>query len=339
MGDYFRRPQIGIAVWSLALVLGMVQSSYLFHVWPSSGPFVSTFARYLQPNAHYLVEVPEVPIYYLMGNKDAQPEQFTSTFVIVYINKKGQTLTGPAGFTAAVQDGYFQVIAYNNTVTQAVDGSLAKALNASHAYYLAAKVNLSDSLGPVDLLHLGQGPQADRDASRQEVLSRARPDAQFLNTFTYWTTMVPCDEVWASGRGAPALGIGEDAADRDVEQDREAVVDGRGPGRLPDPGLAHAVELVSVQVPADLLVTGVAPVDDHGVGVEALQASGAVLQAAAQAGSSRGTARSSRRDCAPCRFPQCRVPEVLLSPLTFSMMSISPVVGHPVGGSIQNPGQ
>ena len=149
MGDYFRRPQIGIAVWSLALVLGIVQSSYLFHVWPSSGPFVSTFARYLQPNAHYLVEVPEVPIYYLMGNKDAQPEQFTSTFVIVYINKKGQTLTGPAGFTAAVQDGYFQVIAYNNTVTQAVDGSLAKALNASHAYYLAAKVNLSDSLGPL----------------------------------------------------------------------------------------------------------------------------------------------------------------------------------------------
>jgi hypothetical protein len=27
MGDYFRRPQFGIAVWSLALVLGMVQSS------------------------------------------------------------------------------------------------------------------------------------------------------------------------------------------------------------------------------------------------------------------------------------------------------------------------
>jgi hypothetical protein len=34
-------------------------------------------------------------------------------------------------------------------VTQAVDGSLAKALNASHAYYLAAKVNLSDALGPM----------------------------------------------------------------------------------------------------------------------------------------------------------------------------------------------
>ena len=150
MGDYFRRPQFGIAVWSLALVLGMVQSGYLFHSWPSSGPFTNAFAKYLKPNARYLVEVPEVPIYYLMGNADAQPKQFTSTFYIVYKNKKGQLLTGPAGFTAAVQDGYFQIIAYSNTVTLAADGALAKALTASRMYYQAADVHLSDSFGPVD---------------------------------------------------------------------------------------------------------------------------------------------------------------------------------------------
>ena len=149
MGDYFRRPQIGIGVWSLALVLGMVQSSYLFHQWPSSGPFVAAFAKYCKPDARYLVEVPEVPIYYLMGDKDAQPRQFTSTFYINYFNNKGQLLTGPEGFTAAVQGGYFQVIAYSNTVTLAADGSLAKALKASHSYYLAQQVNLSDVFGPV----------------------------------------------------------------------------------------------------------------------------------------------------------------------------------------------
>ncbi len=149
MGDYFRRPQFGIAAWSMALVLGMVQSNTLYHQWPSSGPFVSTFARYLKPHARYLVEVPEVPIYYLMGRPDAQPDQFTSTFVITYYNSKGQLLTGPAGFTAAVQGGYFQVIAYNNDVTLAADGALAKALRASHSYYLAAKVNLGDEFGPV----------------------------------------------------------------------------------------------------------------------------------------------------------------------------------------------
>jgi hypothetical protein len=149
MGDHYRRPQIGIAVWSVALVLGMVQSSYLFRQWPSSGPFVSAFAKYLKPHARYLVEVPEVPIYYLMGNKDAQPGQFTSTFYINYFNSKGQLLTGPEGFTAAVQGGYFQVIAYNNTVTLAADGSLAQALKKSHAYYLAQQVDLSDAFGQV----------------------------------------------------------------------------------------------------------------------------------------------------------------------------------------------
>jgi hypothetical protein len=150
MGDYFRRPQFGIAAWSLALVLGMVQSGYLFHSWPSCQPFVSAFAKHLKPNSRYLVEVPEVPIYYLMGRQDAQPKQFTSTFYILYKNKKGQILTGPAGFTAAVQDGYFQVIAFSNTVTLAADGSLEKALKASRAYYQAADVHLTDSFGPVD---------------------------------------------------------------------------------------------------------------------------------------------------------------------------------------------
>jgi hypothetical protein len=127
----------------------MVQSSYLFHQWPSSGPFVTAFAKYCTPNARYLVEVPEVPIYYLMGTPDAQPGQFTSTFFIDYFNKKGQLLTGPEGFTAAVQDGYFNVIAYSNTVTLAADGSLAKALKASHSYYLAQQVDLNDVFGPV----------------------------------------------------------------------------------------------------------------------------------------------------------------------------------------------
>jgi len=67
-----------------------------------------------------------------------------------------------AGFTAAVQDGYFQVIAYSNTVTLAADGSLAKALKASHSYYLAQQVNLSDVFGPVryDIWVKGHKPAA-----------------------------------------------------------------------------------------------------------------------------------------------------------------------------------
>ncbi len=94
LGDHFRRPHIAVGVWSLALVLGLVQSSHLYQVWPNSTQFVQVFSRYLKPHARYLVEVPEVPIYYLLGHADAQPRQFTSTFYINYRNSKGVLLTG-----------------------------------------------------------------------------------------------------------------------------------------------------------------------------------------------------------------------------------------------------
>lgn len=61
------------------------------------------------------------------------------------------------------------------------------------------------------------------------------------------------------------------------------MVDRGGPGRLPDPGLADAEELAAVEVAADLLVVGVAAIDNHGMGVEALLAPWARLQPAAQA--------------------------------------------------------
>ena len=142
MGDYFRRPQFGIGVWSLALVLGMVQSNFLYHVWPPSGAFVKTFSKYLKPNALYLVEVPEVPIYYLEGRPDAQPRQFTSTFPV-------PPLTTAKDFAAVVKTGEFQVIAYTGVVTPGPDQALARALAASRSYYLADKISTTDSSGPV----------------------------------------------------------------------------------------------------------------------------------------------------------------------------------------------
>jgi hypothetical protein len=106
--------------------------------------FVQDFSSYLKPGAHYLVEVPEVPTYYLMARADAQPYQFTSTYVISYTDSRGQTLTGNAGFVAAIRDGYFRVIAYNGVTTPATDAVIAHALQVSSSYRLA-KIVLSDS--------------------------------------------------------------------------------------------------------------------------------------------------------------------------------------------------
>ncbi|HXW43607.1 MAG TPA: glycosyltransferase family 39 protein [Streptosporangiaceae bacterium] len=140
IGDHFRRAQVGIAVWGAAMALGMTQANNLFNVWPNSATFVSDFTHYLHPGARYLVEVDEVPIYYLRHHADAQPDQFTSTYYIGYVDQQGQFLTGNAGYVAALKAGYFQVVAYNFQTTPSVDQVLARTLATDPDYRLAAAI-------------------------------------------------------------------------------------------------------------------------------------------------------------------------------------------------------
>ncbi len=91
LGDHFRRPHIAVGVWCLALVLGLVQASQLLPgVAQLRRSSCRPSRRYLKPHGRYLVEAPEVPIYYLLGHKDAQPRQFSSTFYISYRNQQGR---------------------------------------------------------------------------------------------------------------------------------------------------------------------------------------------------------------------------------------------------------
>jgi Dolichyl-phosphate-mannose-protein mannosyltransferase len=140
VGDHFRRAQVGIAVWGATMALGMTQANNLFNAWPNSAAFVTDFARYLQPGARYLVEVEEVPIYYLRAHADAEPDQFTSTFYIGFADQQGQFLTGNAGYVAAIRAGYFQVVAYNFQTTPGVDHVLASTLATDPSYRLAAAI-------------------------------------------------------------------------------------------------------------------------------------------------------------------------------------------------------
>jgi len=143
VGDHFRRAQVGIAIWGAALVLGMTQAGDLFSAWPSSTALVSQLSHYLRPHAHYLVEVDEVPIYYLRQHRDAQPDQFTSTYFIGYHTRQGQYLTGNAGYVAAIKAGYFRVVAYDGQVTPGLDDVLAGTLRADPDYRLAASIPVS----------------------------------------------------------------------------------------------------------------------------------------------------------------------------------------------------
>jgi 4-amino-4-deoxy-L-arabinose transferase-like glycosyltransferase len=138
IGDHFRRTQIGIAVWCIALVVGMTTANNNFNAWPNSALLVADMTHYLRPDARYLVEVEEVPIYYLRNYPDAQPRQFTSTYFISYYDAKQQkSLTGNAGYEAAIKAGYFQVVAYNYQTTPGTDAVIAHALAQSPHYRLA----------------------------------------------------------------------------------------------------------------------------------------------------------------------------------------------------------
>jgi len=140
IGDHFRRVQIGVVIWTAALVFGISQSTQLFGSWPDSSSLVMELSRYLGPGTHYLVENDNVAIYYLMGNPDARPDQFSSTYFISYRTPGGQVLTGAPGYLAALRAGYFRVIIYDSSVTPALDRSLATALESNPRYRLAGTV-------------------------------------------------------------------------------------------------------------------------------------------------------------------------------------------------------
>jgi Dolichyl-phosphate-mannose-protein mannosyltransferase len=140
VGDHFRRAQIGIVIWAVALILGLSQTSQLFGSWPDSSALVGELSRYLRPGARYLVENDDVAIYYLRGQAGGQPDQFTSTYFISYRAPDGQVLTGTPGYLAALRAGYFQVVIYDSTVTPALDKSLAAALESDPRYRLAGAV-------------------------------------------------------------------------------------------------------------------------------------------------------------------------------------------------------
>jgi hypothetical protein len=155
--EHFRRLQVGIAIWGLALALGMTTANDEFNLWPNSATYVTDMSHYLKPGAHYLVEVDEVPIYYLRGRPDAQPTQFTSTFAIDYFDPKtNRLLTGNDAYAAAIRDSYFQFVGFDMSTTPDVDAVIAKAL-AQNPNYRLASVITADNNGDREYLWVKTG--------------------------------------------------------------------------------------------------------------------------------------------------------------------------------------
>ena len=145
MGAHFRYPQLAIAAWVTLLTLGMNQSQYLYHGWADSTHMVALLRSELRPQGRYLVENDSVPKYYLRA--ETTPEQWTSTFAIDYTDASGHQLGGEPGYRAALEDGYFDFIILNWTVTKELDSGIARQLRTNSKYRMLGKLPYQSSYG------------------------------------------------------------------------------------------------------------------------------------------------------------------------------------------------
>ncbi|HEU5354792.1 MAG TPA: glycosyltransferase family 39 protein [Actinocrinis sp.] len=149
VGGHFGRLQLGIGAAVVAFSFGMSQSHIMFRGWPDATRLVATIKQYQKPGAHYLVEIDEVPIYYLRGDTNAEPSQFTSTFAFLYLSWQGKWLTGDIAYQTAVEQGYFQVVAIDGTTTPEVDQAILKGLHSPISpYRIVSEYNVQTAYGP-----------------------------------------------------------------------------------------------------------------------------------------------------------------------------------------------
>ncbi len=146
IGPHFRNPQLGIMLFVLTLVLGMVQAQNAFS-WPDArGP-----AKYLRTvvdrKGLYLAEESEVPAYLLRDRTGWN--QWVNTTFFAYTAKDGTRYEGsdPAGFAAAVRDARFDAIMLRGGVTPEVDAAVEKALRGNPHYRLTGRFPTTTSSG------------------------------------------------------------------------------------------------------------------------------------------------------------------------------------------------
>ncbi|BFV57380.1 DUF3824 domain-containing protein [Kitasatospora sp. CMC57] len=155
VGAHFRHPQLGILVWVALLALGLDQAALRFQNGPDSGRLMGVLRANVTAEGRFLTEIEGLPEYYLGGV--TKPDQWVSARAGTdYQDQAGVKHRGLEGSTAAIKDGWFNLVVLDSTAPAATDRALSEAVRANGRYRLIAQftaTTVDASTYKVYLLH------------------------------------------------------------------------------------------------------------------------------------------------------------------------------------------
>ncbi|MER6687273.1 ArnT family glycosyltransferase [Streptomyces olivaceoviridis] len=148
MGAHFRFPQAVVAVGVLALTLGMSQSAHNYGVWPDTTHLIPELAKNVRPGQKWLGQPHEAPVYYLGSAGLTDYTLWTSIYYIDYAGREGRHLSGPDGYRAAIDDGWFDGVVLDwSDQPGAIQTLIRKEMRTSNRYRLASALVYRTSAG------------------------------------------------------------------------------------------------------------------------------------------------------------------------------------------------
>ena len=129
-------------------VVGAAQARQLFAAWPNSTSVVAALRPLVShQKLPVLMDDADVARYYL--EDELSVPHWIDTYSFAYTPPgSGITLVGPAAYAAAVDHGYYGVIALDYSHRLTVDHAVAVAIHASHRYAWVGNFTSYDAFGP-----------------------------------------------------------------------------------------------------------------------------------------------------------------------------------------------
>ncbi|WP_267241716.1 ArnT family glycosyltransferase [Streptomyces sp. PR69] len=148
MGAHFKFPQWGIAIWAVALTLGLSQSAASFGSWPDTRYLIPQLSYTVRPGQHWLGDPKEAPVYYLSRERRTSYQDWVSFFFIDYETPDGTHLSGIPGYRAAIRDGHFDgvVLNYADGLPPAQQ-AVRQEMRATGRYRLTSSLPYQSSMG------------------------------------------------------------------------------------------------------------------------------------------------------------------------------------------------